>query len=802
MAPSCTIADMTIAHVPQETSRKQLRPYQARLKTEVVQHLTKSQPNAAGRREAVLALCPGGGKTLTSIAIADELLESGVARRALVLAHGTGLLRTQYSQDVEDYGLPFEEYVSRYHRDERRKLDHVPFGRLQERLVVSIPHTLDPVAKRSRDLERAGIDLVVVDEAHHYYLAKDGMAQRILEATGAKMVLLLTGTPSRFVYENEQARKDGKAEPYSLFLESQFSLLEQGYVADPLVEVATYSAFKIDERHYEGSEDEPRGYHPTSAQAQQTMRNVLAGIRKRLTLPNNPWTGLAGGMRRMQHALRQRQPDWCFVFEKVLQKTLVACPHSEQGGLNVADEVVRFFDRLGVGAVKCTEEDVENESIKKFKDPKGPSVLVVVDKGVLGFNFPGLVNVIDLKGGRTVDPISQLLHRVGRVHPDDADESGKRRPKTKHPKLYMKVMPAAMAAYTRALIQAVIQLGDEDMVRRWNGKAGVLGGVEVSDPTEPRKRCPKRKQHRAGVKCGTCGFTKCVELHVVGVKCPVCKRVRTEGGPGKDLDLTFFSTGEYMEAFKHRFNDTFALDAWTTLGRMREKLLTAVRHDVDGHIKEIESFFSEHNREPSQYASDPKEKALGNRLSKYRVNPSIEAKLMPLRKLGWLPTQERRQFENKFLIQWISNHAGKAPNSMSTDTTLHRGRTEREWGILFLARVRVRDRKGGDLRNEAFSAGWSGSVADKRAKLDEALLSWFNTHDRFPPKVASDKPGIDGFSERQLAHAFNDRRRSKHSNFMKRLSASGGFKPGFEKPEVKKIQKQNLLLGPKSQKKA
>jgi superfamily II DNA or RNA helicase len=156
-----------------------LRKYQIRLSNEI--HAQFKKP---GRHELVLALSPGGGKTVTAIDIITRALASGLAKRVLISAHGQKLLRSQFAQVLTNEERPFTwaEYKTR-HRGKKFPTTQV---------VVALPQTL-AYAKDIPDF-----DMLVVDEAHHFYLGHDGLTLQKL-GKQAKRVLLLTGTPSKFV---------------------------------------------------------------------------------------------------------------------------------------------------------------------------------------------------------------------------------------------------------------------------------------------------------------------------------------------------------------------------------------------------------------------------------------------------------------------------------------------------------------------------------------------------------------------------------------------------------------------------
>lgn len=200
--------DVDTETVPMKTRRQgggfRLRPHQQKLAVGVLADLR------AGKDEVVLAACPGFGKTETAIHIVRTLLREGRIKRALVLAHGTQVLRSNFRQRL---ALRAPELLDRH------------------QVMVAIP-------QEHRRIE-GDFDLLVVDEAHEFYEVAGGLVERIREKVGARQALLLTGTPSRFIR---------KGSP-SLHAFPLFDLIRDGWAADVRV-MLSESAYQIGEKDW------------------------------------------------------------------------------------------------------------------------------------------------------------------------------------------------------------------------------------------------------------------------------------------------------------------------------------------------------------------------------------------------------------------------------------------------------------------------------------------------------------------------------------------------------------------------
>ena len=83
---------------------KVLRDYQIELKKKCLADLELDNDRKV---EVVLGMAPNGGKTTVSISLTKDALDSGKAKKVLVLAHGTTVLRTQYFEKLKEENPDF-----------------------------------------------------------------------------------------------------------------------------------------------------------------------------------------------------------------------------------------------------------------------------------------------------------------------------------------------------------------------------------------------------------------------------------------------------------------------------------------------------------------------------------------------------------------------------------------------------------------------------------------------------------------------------------------------------------------------
>lgn len=96
-------------------------------------------------------------------------------------------------------------------------------------------------------------------------------------------------------------------------------------------------------------------------------------------------------------------------------KVIIACSSTRE-----AAEVARLL--VGRNVAISTASDKQNENIRSFVEGKFDT-LIVVNKGILGFNDPNITLAIDFKASMDIDVTYQFLARVLRKHPDNKQKT-------------------------------------------------------------------------------------------------------------------------------------------------------------------------------------------------------------------------------------------------------------------------------------------------------------------------------------------------------------------------------------------
>lgn len=351
--------------------------------------------------KVVLSICPSGGKTITALKYAlDNKLKT------LVLAHGTGVLRTQWGSVLDSHNIKWSTDFT-------------------ENFTVNLPQSLYKKNKFPK------IDLLIIDEAHEFYSAN--MVKTIIKNLKPKKMLLLTGTPSVFI-------KKG----YPITIIPAEKLINENYINNVYFGLASTSE-DLKNTSYNKDGDVKRNIR--FKQTNNTLDSLMESIHARLNET----------MYKDKPLLQMNLPR---IFKK-LHKTMIACNNIRQ-----AEEVGLYFSKKGINnVVSHNDNDINSDNIQEFLSDDLVKVLVVVNRGILGFDMPELVNIVDLTCSRNIDRIYQLYARVMRKH----DKFNM--------KYFFKVIPEKQSDLYKFYMSASLCLLRKDFIEKYNGKN--INGMEL-----------------------------------------------------------------------------------------------------------------------------------------------------------------------------------------------------------------------------------------------------------------------------------------------------------------------------------
>lgn len=360
--------------------------------------------SSMGKQEVtILAACPSSGKTIMSIYTIEDYLNQYPTHKVLVLTHGTTILRTQFCEVLDEVHPGFSyNLVEKF-----TEFDY------NAQVNVCLPQTLN-------NNILSHIDLLIVDEAHQFYFAE--MVQDIIKQIKPSKQLLLTGTPSIFIQKG-----------YKIIAVPLMTIYDEGMIADVRVEIAT-SDYNFDIIRDYNDDKELRGdIEILEIETQKTLDELLGKIVVKLD---------DNYIRTWSQTLKQ------------LKKTMFACRSQKQ-----AKQIKSYFDKIGIkSALSVSDTDTDSLEIQRFKAEEDCLVLIVVGRGILGFNYTKLVNIVDMSTSQNIDRIYQLFCRIVRKHPDGLK------------KFFFKIAPKEKSDYYKYIMTGVLALSSEEFFTKFNGK--------------------------------------------------------------------------------------------------------------------------------------------------------------------------------------------------------------------------------------------------------------------------------------------------------------------------------------------
>jgi hypothetical protein len=241
------------------------------------------------------------------------------------------------------------------------------------------------------------MDMLVFDEAHQYFW--ESMVDAITEKHNPSYTILMTGSPSYFVKYNKLAAKKN-AKQFGMYF----------IAANELIDNGVFSPIDIDPVKYDGS----------------TMIDKIKTV--------------------FAHARKSRYD---------MTKVMWAC-----NSVKEAEAVAYYLKNQFKKDVymSTSHNDADNEQIDAFKKA-AHGVLIVVNKGILGFSDNNITALVDFKCSSDLDTRNQFFAR------------GLRRHKTGMRKAYISVVPSKKWEKEGRVLHQMISLMDREVFMNYGGKA-------------------------------------------------------------------------------------------------------------------------------------------------------------------------------------------------------------------------------------------------------------------------------------------------------------------------------------------
>jgi superfamily II DNA or RNA helicase len=651
----------------------QLRPYQEKVLSQLNERF------AAKEKEVVIAASPSSGKTFMML----SYIKANPNANFLILTHGTNILKDQWEEELKTHNIRASQEPGK------------------EKVTYGIPQGL-----RHKDLGK--IDVLIIDEAHEFNFAKtnknntdyESMVKKIKKATKPSKIIYLTGTPSKFIRVG-----------YKPIIIPAVDLVKDGFISDLYIGmVATKADIKNDDYNIEGNLKETIDQKLVDS-AEDDIDKLVEAIVERLKVlgpfkSKSEWVGFSP----IKLASK--------AFGK-LKKTMIACNSIAQ-----AEKINSILLSKGIKSiVSHSKEDINSENISKFVKDKTITVLVVVDRGILGFNMPELVNVVDLTGSRNIDRIYQLYARVMRKGADKE-------------KFFFKFTDVKYRDLMKFYMAAAICLMYEHFIEKYNGKNLNAMEIPVQVIRQPRDSKKRNKEESEDTKT-------------------VSKKVKYSVDPL--LEQIVLATVA-MNNLKHNISDFCSEYASITFAQLKHQALggEGVLRDSQGRKNVLLELAKSGSPKPSQYSKDPETKRLGQALRSYisqtegTFDPQFTEEIKALRP-DWF--KDTAQLKKNTLLE-LAKSGGPKPfwkSSLGKVLNNYTGQTHGTFDLQFTEEIKAlrpdwfedtAQLKKNTLLALAKSGGpkpFKNSKDPETKRLGQALTNYIKqSHDSFDPQFTEE----------------------------------------------------------------
>jgi superfamily II DNA or RNA helicase len=400
----------------------QPRPHQVR---NILDYITPDKPHVA-------AIATAGGKTFMTAAKFELYYRCGLLKKTnkvLILPADKTILRGNF---VEQFDKFFEKGEKSFtYCGVKNKTQLIEAVENDIQVIIGLPQLIKDHTKLLKNVK-----WLVVDESHKWYFA-DTIRNIIKDITPKKGTLhqfLLTGTPFKFnLHKNN----------YIIDYTSVKTLYEQGFIGDVNMQVL-HTSLALSRMDWVSMTDNLRSDKRINKEdLDRSFTEVIEELVKKLKLP---FKKLSTAHNISNNAMS--------VFGK-LQKTIIFTH-----GIEEAECVYGYLKNMNVNCLISHSERKESseKTFDLFKDKKSIKVLVVVNQGKEGFDFPELYNIIDMTYSQNFEVVMQMVGRL--LRPSEG----------KTFKVFYKVAPRNTSGYFTDWMDCMIQLFDDYWYSNFNGR--------------------------------------------------------------------------------------------------------------------------------------------------------------------------------------------------------------------------------------------------------------------------------------------------------------------------------------------
>lgn len=456
-------------------------------------------------KPVVFAAGTSAGKTFT-MAMWLEIFYSDSKNKnkiSLLIPASKTVLRDNTKNSFEEFNPSFSYVICKDKKDLQQAID----DKIQ--VIIALPQTLIRSISILPKVER-----FILDEAHQWYFKTT--IQSLIKKVKPNYQLLLTGSPSRFVAQNDK---------FICKFVPVMELYELGHVHNAKIEVVS-SSYDFKQADYLSSYGNLKSNKTNSpTKAKQALEMVIDEmITKLKSTTSSKITRNWKGINKVNS------------FFNHLSKTIIYTHSTKQ-----ADTFFKILDKKMKGSVLLShsENDGKSELFTQFQNDDNIRILIAVDRGRLGFNMPELFNIVDFTMTQSLDMLLQMYGRLLRKSADNPDKQ----------KIYFKVATKNTADYFVDLMTAMLCLTTNDeptyYYSSYNGKN--MGGIRIPKVLMNKKRVKAHIPSQLAKSKSTKPYVSLTEL-----------------GIPSDLNL-------FKQSALHSSDGLFHSIAWTTLDDVRRE---------------------------------------------------------------------------------------------------------------------------------------------------------------------------------------------------------------------------------------
>lgn len=389
-------------------------------------------------KPVVLAFGTNGGKSFTSIIhlMLFYMNPENKGKKTIIVPHATTVLRDNIVKSLKKLNPSFSWGVAGSVKELKGVVEN-------NDVIISLPQTL------TRGLEHLPkVEWLVVDEAHEWYFANS--YKSLLKQINPTYQLLMTGTPFQF---------NAKSDDFIFHHVSVDELRKAGKAGNPMTKVVSTN-FDLGYKEYNKTGNLRTDVDFNKSDNKSALKKVAKEILKNI---KNPSPTLV--------KLNKNTKNILSVFGEVDKSIIIA--HNK----NMADDFYNTLNGFIPNQVLVShyENDGDSEEFIKFQESEEHKVLVVVNRGRIGFDMPELFNIIDFSFSTNPSVILQILGRVLRISDLQPDKV----------KMYYKVAARNTVGYIQDVMTGTLGLTMQEYFTTFTGD---FGSIKIPRITRRKRR--------------------------------------------------------------------------------------------------------------------------------------------------------------------------------------------------------------------------------------------------------------------------------------------------------------------------